>query len=719
MGLRSWWRVARAETPGLVLPFSLSVFLLWLADALWSPSPLDAPLLVYGTCMSLAGGALIGALASLVCTLTTRWPGWLRWVFWPVACLTTAYVLAVELGALSRLKGHYSSLAWVVFAGSGAGGLLIGGLIALTQSLTRRASNTPPRWLRHPTSVAALCLAGALFYTDRVMYVGLYPDAHNALRNVSILTLSLALLGWSEPLRLRSVGGREAMWLVVIGSVPLWATLGTESSVFAGFSERPWSAGLLRNARAVLDLDRDGASYLLGGGDCNDWNASIHPMAREIPDNGIDDNCFFGDAHRRAAIADTAKVPTERSPLNIVLITVDTLTYNRIGSYDARYGALGRNTMPNLEAWSKNGVIFRQAYAAGGWTSISLVTLMRGVYARKLQWQSFNETSAFRLIPTSIEPVLAGGETITKIFPLAWNDPHRPLAAWLKRRGMYTHAVVDDGFSSMLSAGLGCNEGFDHYDEIDRLPAYRRTDAGTTDMAIAALRKARKSKKPFFLWTHFFGPHTPNTIHPRIRNYGDTQADLYDHEVRFLDEELGRLLGTLHRYRKNTAVFITADHGEQFGTGYRSHGFDLTESMLRVPLIAQVPGWQRGSVHTPVTLVDLLPTILELTRTPGPAWLDGLSLVPFATGGARPAPRVLFADTWQYSRKGEPFTDLVAAFDGTHKVVLNRMDHSAHTYLQRPTPDVRPATPPASTERLTTHLKAYLEETGGTLQLSP
>jgi len=719
MGLGSWWRIARTETPGLVLPFALSVFLLWLVDALWSPFPLDAPLLIYGTCMSLAGGALIGTLASLGCTLTIRWPAWLRGIFWPVACLTTAYLLAVQLGALDRLKGHYSSLAWVVFAGSGVGGALIGGLIALTQSLTRRASRTPPPWLRHLTSIVALCLAGALFYADRVMYVGLYPDAHNALRNVSILALSLALLGWSEPLRIRSLGGREAMWLVVIGSVPLGATLTVDSSVFVGFGERPWSAGLLRNARTILDLDRDGSAYVLGGGDCNDWNASIHPMAREIPDNGIDDNCIFGDAHRRAAIADTAKVPTERAPLNIVLITVDTLTYNRIGSYDARYGALGRNTMPNLEAWSKNGVIFRQAYAAGGWTSISLATLMRGVYARKLQWQSFNETTSFRLIPTNVEPVLAGGETITKIFPLAWHDPHRPLAAWLKRRGMYTHAVVDDGFSSMLSAGLGCNEGFDHYDEIDRLPAYRRTDAGTTDMAITALRKARKSKKPFFLWTHFFGPHTPNAIHPRIRRYGDGQADLYDHEVRFLDEELGRLLRSLHRYRKNTAVFITADHGEQFGKGYRSHGFDLTESMVRVPLIAQVPGWQRGSVHTPVTLIDLLPTILELTRTPGPAWLDGLSLVPLATGIARPAPRILYTDTWQYSRKGEPFTDLVAAFDGTHKVVLNRMDHSAHTYLQRHTPDVRPSTPPASEERLTRHLKAYLEETGGTLQLSP
>ncbi len=713
------WRRTRAQTPAVALACALALTTLWWIDALWSAMPADPHLLVYGTCLALAGGAVTGACASLIYTFTDMLPRWLRWSLWPSAAIAAGVGLAIRLGALSRLKGHYSTTAWTVLSGTAIVGLVMGLLIAWAQEHARQDHQRRSTVARLGLGFSLLISAGAMCYVDRVMYVGLYPDPHNALGAGSILALALGMLLCARPLRLRTIGLHEATLLALIGSVPLWATLRAEDNQFHAFGQRPWSLALLRSVRAVLDMDRDGASALLGGGDCNDANAHVHPLAREIPDNGIDDNCFFGDAHRRAMLVDNTPVPKDASPLNVVLITVDTLTYNRIGSYDARYGRMGRNTMPNLDAWSRRATIFRQAYAAGGWTSISLATLMRGVYARKLHWSRFHETSRFRLIPTKVEPRLAADETLTKIFPLAWQDPHRPLAAWLKRRGMRTHAVVDDGFSSMLSASLGCNEGFDRYEEIDQQPTHRRNDAGTADLAIAALKAAHKGGKPFFLWTHFFGPHTPNENHRRVRLYGDAIPDLYDHEVRFLDNELGRLLTALHRLRKNTAVFITADHGEAFGKGYRSHGFDLTESMIRVPLIARVPGWPRGSVNAPVGLIDLMPTILEITRTPAPTWLDGISLARFALDRRHAPARTFYTDTWQYSRKGEPFTDLVAAFDGTHKVVLNRIDQTMATYVQRGTPDARPTAAPTAEHELTTQLRAYLEETGGTLQIAP
>lgn len=719
MRLRATWHKLDASAPPVALACSLAACGLWLVDALWNAAPVSPGFLMYGACLVLAGGALVGLGLSLLFMLTTRLPGWLRWGLWVGVSTGLGANLAIRLGALGRLRGQYSTTAWIVLTGASVGGLAAGLLAAAVQSATRRDVPARPTWVRVALGLATSSIAGALFYADRILYVGLYPDAHMALRCGAITMLALTIVLSATPLRLRRVGRADALFLAVIGTVPLWATWNADSSAFDAFGQRAWSLSLLRAARAAVDLDRDGAPRLLAGGDCNDWNPRIHPLAREIPDNGVDDNCIFGDAKRHADISENVAIPSEPSPLNVVLITVDTLTYNRIGAYDPSYGATGRNTMPSVEAWARRATVFQQAYAAGGWTSISLVSLMRGVYARKLRWTRFHETNQFRLLPATAEPNLAPNEEITKIFPLAWQDPHRPLASWLKRRGMRTHAVVDDGFSSMLNASLGCNEGFDRYDEVDHLPVAERNDAGTADMAIAALRSARKSGKPFFLWTHFFGPHTPNDTHRRVRTYGTEMSDLYDHEVRYLDGEIGRLLAALHKLRKNTAVFITADHGEAFGKGYRSHGFDLTESLIRVPLIARVPGWRRGTVEAPVSLVDLMPTILEITKTPAPAWLDGMSLTSFVRDPRHRPVRAFYTDTWQYTRKGEPFTDLVATFNGVHKVVLNRMDQTMETYLQRETPDARPRSQPLDEQRLTTQLRAYLEETGGTLQFAP
>ena len=123
-----------------------------------------------------------------------------------------------------------------------------------------------------------------------------------------------------------------------------------------------------------------------------------------------------------------------------------------------------------------------------------------------------------------------------------------------------------------------------------------------------------------------------------------TEADVrrarhaYYGEIAYVDDQVGRLLATLERFglRQDTVVLFTADHGEMLGERglwYKMHFFEWA---LRVPLIVSAPGrFAARRVATPVSLVDVMPTLLELARRPGARRRsagDGRSLVPALRG---------------------------------------------------------------------------------------
>jgi arylsulfatase A-like enzyme len=83
----------------------------------------------------------------------------------------------------------------------------------------------------------------------------------------------------------------------------------------------------------------------------------------------------------------------------------------------------------------------------------------------------------------------------------------------------------------------------------------------------------------------------------------------------------------------NTAVFVTSDHGEAFGEhGKHWHGHDLYNEQVRVPFLLRAPGIAAGRIHSPVSAVDVVPTMLDLAGLPVRAGLSGRSLVAVARG---------------------------------------------------------------------------------------
>jgi arylsulfatase A-like enzyme len=133
-------------------------------------------------------------------------------------------------------------------------------------------------------------------------------------------------------------------------------------------------------------------------------------------------------------------------------------------------------------------------------------------------------------------------------------------------------------------------------------------------------------------------PHagiTEQFVTPGERAEPEILGDVYDGEVRFTDEHIGRLLARLGDLglADNTLVVLVADHGEEFRDhGGLGHGHSLHREVMRVPLAFRAPGLSPRRVRALARQVDLLPTVLELLGLPAPRGIPGQSLLPALRG---------------------------------------------------------------------------------------
>jgi arylsulfatase A-like enzyme len=203
--------------------------------------------------------------------------------------------------------------------------------------------------------------------------------------------------------------------------------------------------------------------------------------------------------------------------------------------------------------------------------------------------------------------------------------------------------------------------------------------ADVTNAAVFNWLDAHASGGPFFLWVHYFDPHYPYTPPPgydhvlglsysgkidgsvdTIKMLEDgkvslTDADrarlgeLYQGEIAFTDYQIGRLIADLSRrgILDDTIVALTGDHGESFGEhGDWVHGTKVFETEIRVPLLIRYPRRVPAgvAVGSPVQLVDVMPTLLELTGLRAPKPVQGTSLLPFITRAGQTPPGTAFVE---------------------------------------------------------------------------
>ncbi len=319
--------------------------------------------------------------------------------------------------------------------------------------------------------------------------------------------------------------------------------------------------------------------------------------------------------------AAAARTAAAGGPLNLLLVTLDTVRSDHLGCY----GDAAAET-PHLDALARQGVRFARASSPVPLTLPSHTTILTGLLPPHHGTRNNGTAPLAAGIPT-LATILAGAGYRTAAFVAAFVLDHR----------------------------FGLNRGFAVYDdEIERpadaswlLEAQRPGDQ-VVDRALGWLAAA--DPRPFFLWVHLYDAHAPyNPPSPyRERHPGRP----YDGAIAFDDAQVGRLLAALasRGLDDRTVVAIAADHGESLGEhGELTHGLLLYEPVLSVPLLLRAPGIAARRVDTPVSLVDLAPSLAGLLRQPLPppkgGALDGRDLSAALLAGREPPPSELYAET--------------------------------------------------------------------------
>jgi arylsulfatase A-like enzyme len=336
---------------------------------------------------------------------------------------------------------------------------------------------------------------------------------------------------------------------------------------------------------------------------------------------------------------------------NIILIVIDSLRYDHVGAQGGQ-----PSLTPNLDRIAEEGLIFEQAISQGPSTRVSMSALMSSTYAS-----------------------MYGGQLLL--------SENRPVVQELLREAGYQTSAITANL--YLSRQFGWSRGFDYYDDCRPAQVYRRKlwlraanqvirRVGFPLLWPRSLPASlvfenaeiflNQATSPFFMWVHLMDTHWPYSIQdfswdpqriqkrqvemklqPRLitnppqisRDEHEQLIADYQHAASYADEQVGKFLNLLE-YKgilKNSWVFITADHGEEFNEhGHYFHQVSLSDELVHVPLIIKPPqGFPvpTGQVKFQVRLIDLVPTFLNIAQASQPdGLLHGESLLSLISGDA-------------------------------------------------------------------------------------
>ena len=397
--------------------------------------------------------------------------------------------------------------------------------------------------------------------------------------------------------------------------------------------------------------------------------------------------------------ADPEGRPADERPPNIVVILADDLGFNDLG-FGGGGIAGGAVPTPNIDSIARDGVNFRNGYAANATCAPSRAAIMTGRYGTRFGFE-FTPTPAgmMQIVPRLAprEPKRLRHSVIHDVESIRYDDMGMPpseitLAELLGDAGYHTAhvgkwhlgqtggmAAHEQGFDESLLMQSGLYLPVDHpevvnsrqkFDPIDQFlwkvlrfaasfngseafePARYLTDY-YTDEAVRVIEANRD--RPFFLYLAHWAPHTPlqaaREDYEALSHIEDHRLRVYGAMVRALDRSVGRVLEALREQglEENTLVFFTSDNG---GAGYiglpevndpfRGWKMSFFEGGIHVPYFLKWPARiaPGTTFDRPVHGFDIFGTAAAAAGVdlPQDRQIDGVDLVPFVEGGAEGDP---------------------------------------------------------------------------------
>src|SRR5450755_4053367 len=316
--------------------------------------------------------------------------------------------------------------------------------------------------------------------------------------------------------------------------------------------------------------------------------------------------------------------PHAKTQPDIFLITIDTLRADHVHCYGYE-----KIQTPALDALARDGIRFANAFTPSPITNTSHASILTGL--------------------------LPGSHGVTD-FAVPISAAHPTVAELLKKQSYHTAAFIGAVILDSRTLAPGFGRGFDYYDNFPEHPQtksrFGRVERRGMDVVQHA--EAWLAKNPagaHFVWVHLYDPHDP---YEPPTPYSQTYKDhLYDGEIAYADAALAKFVSYLKKqgWYESSMLIVVGDHGEGLGEHHEdTHGIFLYDSTTHVPLIVKTPRSAGGAkmkvVEAQVRTTDILPTVLDLTRNPAPAKLDGESLRLYFTGmNADASERTVFGET--------------------------------------------------------------------------
>ncbi len=365
----------------------------------------------------------------------------------------------------------------------------------------------------------------------------------------------------------------------------------------------------------------------------------------------------------------TSQEQQQSSPPNVLIISIDDLN-----DWTGCMGGHPQAKTPNIDRLANRGTLFRNAHCQAPICTPSRASLLTGLYP---------STTGLYFLQPGLESSEVANKRPNLLRQFA-EAGYQTLGA-----GKFVHGSNEEKYFQEYGGRMG---GFgptpeQKLSEFDGHPLWdwgafpnddqQMPDSKIADWAVDVLH--RKHDKPFFLVAGFWRPHVPMyapqrwfDLFPRdgvqlpevVANDREDLSDyakaltiglpaprhewFLEHDawhdavraylasVAFVDHCVGRVLEALETsgYQDNTIVLLLSDHGWHLGEKQRWAKRSLWNDSTRVPLIISAPGLeQAAATERPVGLIDIFPTLLELTGQRAREDLQGLSLVPLLKDG--------------------------------------------------------------------------------------